>query len=268
MNSPKTTWCYTLNNPSDNDVLQFKSFVVNKHRCALEIGDSGTRHLQGVITWKRAYRLSQLKKLNDKVHWEPAICKDAENYCTKGEIIIDENNRKQGERTDLMKYCDVVSGQGIREASRQYPHLHIKYYKGARQLIEDQMSEPDDWVDVEVIALIGKCGVGKSKKAREIDRNLYSVPQPENGGTLWFDNYKNQETILFDDFKGNWCSYTKMLQLLDGYPMLLQTKGGFTKKRWKRVIITSNFHPNDWYKHQDNSALLRRIKSVIVMEVE
>lgn len=89
MSKVSRSWCYTLNNYTELDINQFKAFSCKKHRCAKEIGEKGTQHLQGAITFSRGYRISQLKKLNPRAHWEISKTKDAENYCTKGEIIID-----------------------------------------------------------------------------------------------------------------------------------------------------------------------------------
>ncbi len=65
---------------------------------------------------------------------------------------------------------------------------------------------------------------------------------------MWFPNYAGQTCILLDDFRCGWCSLTYLLQLLDGYPMQVQTKGGFVQRMWTKVIITCNQNPREqWY---------------------
>lgn len=61
---------------------------------------------------------------------------------------------------------------------------------------------------------------------------------------------------------------TRLLQVLDIYPLRLPIKGGFTLARWTRVILTSNIHPRDWYPNcqpESRRALLRRIHRVTEM---
>lgn len=260
------TWNYTLNNYTEQDIEQFKSFVCTRHRCAKEIGESGTPHLQGVITFTQTYRLSGLKKLNNKAHWEKTknLVKSV-NYCTKGEIIIDINNSKQGERTDLSLAIETLKKTGLRGVRDEHPEEYVKFHKGLKALIYDD--EGDDipiWTDVEVLVFWGEPGCGKTRKCWELDENLYTVPTPSGNGCLWFDGYKDQETILFDDFYG-WIKYDEIIRLLDGYRMRLQVKGGFVQKRWKRVLMTSNAHPEDWYRRNEWTALERRISKITFM---
>jgi len=60
-----------------------------------------------------------------------------------------------------------------------------------------------------------------------------------------------------------WIGWTQILQLLDQYPVQLQTKGGMTQAFWTTVILTSNNHWKDWYPNynggRDLEALARRI---------
>lgn len=102
MTGNSKSWIYTLNNYTDEDIEQIKAWDnVTMHRCCKEIGSEGTKHLQGAITFIRTYTIKALKKLNPKIHWEKAKTKDADIYCTKGEIIININNRRQGQKKTI-----------------------------------------------------------------------------------------------------------------------------------------------------------------------
>lgn len=256
------TWCYTLNNYTESDILQFKSLTCNRHRCCKEIGENGTPHLQGLITFKRSYNLKSLKKLNPKVHWEPAKTTDAENYCTKGEIIIDIFRSNQGKRSDLHMAINTLLNEGIIETAERHPEQIVKYHKGLEKLLFLRNLKDKPFKEITVIVIYGPPGSGKSRYCRETDPNLYNVPEPRSD-QMWFDGYLGQECILLDDFYG-WYKYHTLLQLLDGYPMLLPIKGGFTHKNWSKVYITSNQHPDLWYPNiPDRSALNRRLTTII-----
>ena len=54
--------------------------------------------------------------------------------------------------------------------------------------------------------------------------------------------------------------YTELKRLADRYPKMVETKGGRTIFRAKRIIITSNISAESWYK-QPFEELERRITS-------
>lgn len=259
-----STWVYTCNNYTDDHINRLQSLTCKKHRCCKEVGENGTPHLQGTITFSRGYRLNQLRKLIPGIHWEIALTKDPENYCIKGEIIIDSNNSKQGERNDLKYASELITKSDLYEVAKEMPTTFIKYYKGLThyKFIMEKHTLPKNQ-DIKVHVIWGPPGCGKTYQCHLYDENLYNVPEPTKDGTVWFDGYDGERTILFDDFYG-WIKYHTMLQLLDRYNMKLQVKGGFVNKAWTTVLITSNKPPEEWYPHiEDTSALMRRISKVI-----
>jgi len=264
------SWFYTLNNYNATDIEFLERLEgITRHRCAKEVGESGTPHLQGIVCFRKTYRLAALKKLHDRIHWEPTKSVDHSiNYCGKGEVIIDFNHSSKGMRTDIVKACEmIIEGSNMIEVATENPTIYVKYNRGLEKLKDLLTVIPDDFV-TEVIIITGEPGTGKSRRAREIDPKLYSVREPNNKcGSLWFDGYKGEQTILFDDFTG-WCSYSMMLKICDRYPMMVDIKGGTVQRRWNRVIITSNYKPELWWANEPNmvfKALKRRITQHIKM---
>lgn len=80
-------WCFTLNNYLIEQIEQIEQIL--RHECRWyifqeEMSESGTPHLQGTISLKVKQRLTALKKLNDKIHWEPTKSVTASvAYCSK-----------------------------------------------------------------------------------------------------------------------------------------------------------------------------------------
>lgn len=265
---PTRTWVYTLNNFTEADVDFLKLLVCKAHRCGKEVGAEGTPHLQGALTFERKYRLSALKKLHSRIHWEPAKCADAENYCAKGEVIIDFDHRKQGKRNDLLKAAEIVKAAGPFAVARELPEIYIKFHRGLEKYAYAMDRDPEDRVFYTNTTVVwGKPGTGKSRWCREQAAHeglrLYNVPEP-SGGVLWFDGYDGEEALLFDDFYG-WIKRHQLLQLLDIYPLQVQVKGGFVHRKWRRVFITSNRPPGEWYNLVDDGALARRLTEVLPM---
>lgn len=254
--SVSRSWCYTLNNYTDQDISQFDAFLCTRHRCALEVGESGTKHMQGMITFTKAYKLSGLKKLSPNCHWEICKCFDmALNYCTKGKIIIEKDNRQRGRRNDIHKVTEeIVKGEKVSTLALEYPVEYVKYYRGFEKLqfIVDKKNAKFEKCQVTVIH--GPTRTGKTTKAYEIDPGLYDLPV--GGGNLWFDGYDGEKTILLDDFEGQF-QYYDMLRVCDGHPGKFPFKGGFYIKNWNHVIITSNKAPSEWWMLDDVSAFIK-----------
>ena len=252
------SWCYTLNNYTEQDIEQFKAFTCNKHRCAKEVGENDTQHLQGTITFKRSYTLKALKKLNEKTHWEPAKTKDAENYCTKGEIIIDISNNDQGKRTDIDKsYEYATQNKTLKEFLTEKPNYQaIKVFEIAKsELQQERNFKPT------VLWIYGPTGTGKTKGVVENEPDLWI-----SGKNLkWWQGYENQEATLFDDFRGDFCTYHELLRILDRYPYTVEVKGGSRKLNSKRMYVTSCKPPWEIYTNMNENIdqLLRRIDKVV-----
>lgn len=254
------SWSYTINNYSEDDILFVKNISATRHICSKEVGESGTPHLQGSVTFPKTFRLSALKKLHPTAHWE--ITKStlhSDNYCKKlgSEIIIDLNSRKQGHRSDLDTACQIVRNDGLKKAAEECPAVFVKFHKGLSALRAITHKPTENFVEMTNLVFFGEPGTGKTRKAFEMFPDLYQVSIPARGGQLWFDNYDGEKCILLDDFYGE-IQYSLLLRILDGYRMQVQTKGGFVNKNWTTVIITSN-DPIDWWYDRDTKALHRRV---------
>lgn len=257
-------WVYTVNNYTEDDIVRVKSLVGTKHRCCKEIGDTGTPHLQGAIRFKRKYSEKSIRKLIPRAHWEIAKTNDPENYCIKGEIIIDIQPQ-QGKRTDLETAMESLKEtRDVQQIVQYHPTVFLKYHNGLLRYLQDTQPCITKWTPTEVIVCIGKPGKGKTRYAYENFPELYSVP-PVYDGKVYFDGYIGQTTILLDDYYGS-LSYQLFLQITDGYPLQVPVKGSFVKRNWNRVIITSNSHPETWYPHRQYSAIKRRITQIIFFD--
>lgn len=86
---------------------------------------------------------------------------------------------------------------------------------------------------------------------------------PQQGrGVGWWDGYSGQHTVIIDEFYGQ-LRWSFVLQLLDRYPLRVETKGGCVPFVSRRIIITSNREPSQWYKSSiDPAPLLRRLTAV------
>lgn len=120
----------------------------------------------------------------------------------------------------------------------------VRYYKGFERysLLK---TPPPLRSDLNVMVLFGPTGVGKSRWAIERYPEAYWAHDGK-----WFDGYRGQKEIIFDDYRGHWMMYDKLLRITDCYPYRLQTKGGTVPLCATTIIFTSNFHPQTWYSEE------------------
>lgn len=131
---PAKTWRFTLNNWTPEDRKFFENLDCTRCVFGEEEGKEGTPHLQGIVTFKRAYRLAGLKKLTPRTHWEIAMCDD-HNYELKGENVFIKDERRQGHRSDLDDVAEMIkNGNSLEEVAKAYPTQYIKYHRGIQEL--------------------------------------------------------------------------------------------------------------------------------------
>lgn len=260
------SWCYTINNYTEEEVTALKALTVSKHRCCEEVGDCGTPHLQGSITFTRAYRLTQLRKIFPRAHFEIAKTKDSENYCIKGHIIIDINNNNQGHRSDLEAvHQTIISSTSLDEVVQQHPTQCIKYPTGIQFVFRRTRPYIEKWAKTSLTVIIGPTRVGKTSYVHKLEPILYTVP-PISDGKMWFDDYQGEEAILIDDFYGE-ITYSLLLRYTDGHAINLPVKGGHVRRNYTRIYITSNSPVKTWYPNiRDRSAFDARITDTINMK--
>ena len=135
--SQSKRWCFTLNNYTEDDEKNFLGASYQYLVFGREKGSSGTPHLQGFITFKKNKRLSGVRKLCLRAHWEIArgTSKEASDYCKKdGEFEERGEVPTQGKRTDLSEAIDVLKKEGLRAVTESHPEVFVKYSRGLRDL--------------------------------------------------------------------------------------------------------------------------------------
>lgn len=257
--------------------MQALSILYAEEKCSYiifgrEVGDNGTRHLQGYVEFPQRLRLTQVKSiLGDRAHLERRLgtAQQAADYCRKdgdfdeyGEITVSQ----QGKRVDLENLKeDLKSGKRMRDICDEHFGSFLKYQKGinAAKLV---YSEKRNW-KMSVIVYHGRTGSGKTRAVFDNlpdQESIYVHP-----GGAWFDGYEGQPIVLFDDYAGSEFKLQYLLKLLDRYPMQVPVKGGFVSFSPKEIYITSNLNPSDWYRNahvEHVNAMFRRFTNVVYFE--
>lgn len=259
-------WCFTLNNYTEEDLTFWDSAVLNNVVTyvlyAKEVGqECGTPHLQGYLELAKKKTLKGLKStLQATIHLEVAKGSLAQQvaYISKQSTPVTFGTpMAQGKRNDLEEVKDLLdSGASMAAIAETHFSNFIRYERGFRSYINlSRQSRNRD--PPEVYALVGKPGTGKTRYVHDKHEDIWSW-----GGDRWFDGYDGHEIALFDDFDGGDLSYRMLLRVLDRYPMKVPVKGGFSVWIPRRIYLTSNLRPEQWYNLEDPAALLRRIKVI------
>lgn len=281
--APRRSWCFTINNPMSTWTSGHEEFIVHATDICgtklrymvfqVETGDNGTPHYQGYMEFTTPVRfrwLSTVLKNAAHLEWRRGTREQARDYCMKESTRVGGpwevgtwRSGGQGTRMDLLAVTDYVqTGAKESDVASRFPCAYIKFHGGINKLIS--LSVPRRTVPPVVTLLYGPTGTGKTKYCWDTFPDLYSKPP----STRWFDGYEAGKVVLLDDFCGasSKVSVLYLLQLLDRYPFMVEAKGKYVPFMAEQVLITTNYHPSQWYNWvgRDSSfqALKRRIHHV------
>lgn len=114
---------------------------------------------------------------------------------------------------------------------------------------------------MEVWVFYGPTGTGKSRAAHEMAPDAFWLRQASSG-VGWWCGYNGETDVIIDEFYG-WLQWSFLLRLLDRYPLVVETKGSSVNFVGRRIIITSNTSPVQWYARMAYATLARRFHRVI-----
>jgi hypothetical protein len=110
----------------------------------------------------------------------------------------------------------------------------------------------------------GPTGSGKSRRAWE-ESTLDAYPKDPR--TKFWCGYNGQEHVVVDEFRGG-IDISHLLRWLDRYPVIVEIKGASVVLQAKKIWITSNIPPVQWYPDLDAStfaALERRLTIINIV---
>lgn len=260
---------FTVNHWTPDDEKLFQSLECQYLVYGREVGEEGTPHLQGFVTFKSNKRFAGLKKLHPTAHWEAARESSSVNadYCKKdGDYFEKGETPSKGKRTDLLKIAEAVkAGKSLLEVSDMSPDTYIRNYRGIANYAALHVKDYDA-DDVRGIWLYGPPGTGKSHHARQFAMavgGLYNKAQNK-----WFDGYNGEPVIVLDDMDNDALAhYLKIWS--DKYSCSGEIKGGTVKLRHKWFVVTSNYDIDNLFGEKGGvmcSAIKRRFTEIELRE--
>lgn len=261
----------TSNTPLNISFLFVTYMIYQEETCP----DTGLRHLQGYAEFRKPMRLP--KQVEDLVFYGERTMhielrrgtqNEAIDYCRKedsrvvgGKRLVYGTPRRvhQGMRTDLAEMLvslqdELQQGRnplttvGLGE-HRDTVAKHFQYFLFSVNSLNADMHRSKQR-EIEVVALFGNTGVGKSKRVWELvhRQQFYKLDSSmaTKGGQCWFQGYCAEKILWIDEAIQN-IHPLLVLNLLDRYPLQVAVKGSQAWAAWELVFITSNYPCAEWF---------------------
>lgn len=289
-NKQRSVWFITKNNIPQDESTDWQAYwatQLNIKDCLwmvwqVEKGSSkGHIHIHCVVSFTHARRFEPLHKQLGRPHLEWLSKKDKPDvFWSKLTYTQKERTRIAGPFTHgyipsntspvtaILKARDAVkAGQTFKQLidNDELCGTAMRYKNCLKDLVvdeEDVLREKAGKIPVEVIVYWGKSGTGKSHDAKQF--GPYAKVEVQND-KVYFGKYVRQETLIIDEFKSNIPLYL-LLQILDGHPHPFSVRYGTVWNWWKRVVITSQSCPEDWYPNitsEERVALISRMSKIV-----
>lgn len=200
------------------------------------------KHIHAYIRLKNALTWGSMKNKFEKANIEIAKGNDEQGYeyCKKQGNFEEFGTRsKQGARKDIEKVKEMITeGSTMKEIFDQASNLQTLRIA---EVGFKYMEKPRNWKPI-VKWYYGKPGTGKTLTASTEMPNAYWCMT----GTKWWEGYDAHEDVIIDELRPESYKLEYLLQLIDCYPMRIETKGASRQFLAKRIIITTCYKPKTW----------------------
>nr|UOF83117.1 rep protein [Cressdnaviricota sp.] len=224
--SPCKRWCFTFNNYTESEyenivqLLNSSKYIIGK-----EVGENGTPHLQGYVNFETKTRLTALKKINNKIHWEKCKGSEEDNikYCSK--------DGKYTTNFKIKKPLKILSDD--------------KLYNWQKKVIEIIKEEPDDrkiyWFWEE------KGCAGKTTFCKYLTSKYGAVPIEGKKNDILYCAAEFESDIYVMDIERSmedYVSYGAIEKIKNGYYMCAKYESKPIVRNSPHVLIFANFEPD------------------------
>lgn len=221
-------WCFTLNNYTEKECEETNRYFrsQNLYIIGKEVGKEGTPHLQGYVEFTSRMRLTALKKIISRAHWEKA----------KGDI---ESN---------IKYCSK-DGDFQHKGCEQYLPVRTiskeMFYKWQQKAYDIVTGPVDDrkvyWFWSE------KGNRGKTSLAKYLSVHHGAIPVEGKKNDILFCAATFPSNIYIFDFERSmeeYVSYGGIEKIKNGYYMCAKYESKPIVRNPPHILCFANFLPN------------------------
>lgn len=291
------SWFGTLNNPHlygcedpEGDFRELCLAARVEYACyCLEEGENGTPHIQFVLVFPHPKGFGGVSRLFQHCWLAPRKAD-----CLQKAVDYIKHTGKHAEKPGLLEGPWEVGkqpperggrGSALHDLVARVMDSHdigavlesvdsatafVRNHRGIQALLGMlQEREPRDPDGPEVIWISGATGTGKTRTvyAENPEEDIAQVTVSGNAQSPFFNGYTGQRVLLLDELRPGAVSLPILLQVLDRYKFMVNTKNGYQRLRAKKVYITGPLTPENFmstgYPFEDPQQLVRRLTRVI-----
>lgn len=258
-----TGWCFTINNPKEDEVEALKQLDYAYLVLGYEKGEQGTFHIQGYIHYKRNVVFSRVKQDLPRAHIEArkGSVLQAVNYCKKDGVFQEFGTcpkTAQDASRETWKNIMECAQKGDHEwIMENYPKVWIQLSNRLEGLRKREKTILDGELQHEW--WVGPTGSGKSSTLWQEYGNHYQKELNK-----WWCGYQDEIVVAVEEWSPkNECTGSQLKIWADRYPFTAQIKGGSIKGvRPLKIIVLSNFDIDACFTDaRDLDPLRRRFKT-------
>ena len=278
-------WTFTINNYKAVPT-GLPNNVQTKYLCyGKEVGkQTETPHLQGFVEFKyQVYHPHRFFLDCGHGYFQPTRGTVQENidYCAKdgdfhefGKRPQDRNQQghhgaRGGARGGEMEKARWEAAWAAAKEGRieDIPaDIRSRYLSTWLRVKSMNLPKPEDLDNLDNLWIHGETGSGKSLWVHRTFPGAY-----KKGFSKWWCGFNSDDpehqVVVLDDVHPSWPEKVHLKNWADHYPFVAEYKGGSTVIRPKKIIITSNYHPQQMFKQEDLGPILRRFKVVNVADL-
>lgn len=261
-------YCFTINNYTDADLDQLRTLAdSDKVRYVIygkEVGESGTPHIQGYVYFRNQTVFSTLQKFITRAaifacRGSPdqniAYCSKEGDFIEKGDKPVSQKRRGEMGKEYWEEQLTLAKKGRVEQCD---PKLQITHFNALNGIAARYAPMPQDNDDIDNEWYYGETGSGKSYKARTENPGAYLKMCNK-----WWDGYTDEEVVIIEDFDKKHDVLGHHLKIwADRYAFPAEVKGSKVNLRPKKIIVTSNWHPNQIWTNEPQTLdpILRRFK--------
>lgn len=264
-----TNWVFTLNNYTKEEVEllaktdKLKYIFYGKETAP----ETGTPHLQGYFVTTKKVRRASFKKWLPRAHVEAmgGTLADNDKYCSKEEGVetFERGEKPRDRKRNLMDWheiADYAKRGKFTELLEEYPMAYIRYDRALHRIHQDFQDVPAELDTLDNLWYYGPPGTGKTTKAYRENPGAYIKM-----ANKWWDDYITEDVVIIDDLDHQSSRISHLLkQWTHKVKYRGEYKGGSRMMRPKKIIVTSNYTPEELWPDDPMlaEAVRRRFKFV------
>lgn len=177
----------------------------------------------------------------------------------------------QGQRTDISAMLQTIrDGNTVEDVMDSHEGTWVRCHAAVDKFHAAKGKRVQREAKPVVTVLYGVSGGGKTHAAlsRTDPQNRKLISAPSTGAVYF--NHRPEDDLILEEFEG-WISIPLMKAMMDTTTCSLKVYYG--EKAWigKTLLITSNYHPLEWWKdmkYPDQQAIMRKIDNLVKFTAE